>query len=172
MGSVLGLVRVGLYGSLLLSSFILFALSCARINYTLHLPRGDPLNGGRNFYDPVVPELIVTMPLTMFWSGLMLFMFFSNAVKLPFPRMYGDELIGLAILWFLWIGGAAAASNLWGDLSFCQQFQACQILSALEAFAWLGWLVLTAMIIISVVVIVRSKSDGGQGLAEPLAVGV
>ncbi|KAF5365138.1 hypothetical protein D9757_012617 [Collybiopsis confluens] len=150
-----------------LFSLILFAISCARINYTLHLPRGDPLNGGRDFYgtrcwikmaiyegllpsvpylysriDPVVPELIVTTLISM----------------LPFPRMYGDELIGLTMLWLLWIGGAAAAS----------QFQACQLLSALEAFAWLGWLVLSGIIAISIVVILQSRSGRSEGLAEPL----
>ena len=29
---------------------------------------------------------------------------------------------------------------IWGDLSWCSQFQACRILSAMMAFAWLGWL--------------------------------
>ncbi|KAJ3785655.1 hypothetical protein GGU10DRAFT_312511 [Lentinula aff. detonsa] len=168
MGNNLGWIRVGIYGALLVFSFILLALSCARINYTLHLPRGDPLNGGRDFYDPVIPELIFTTLVTIGWSCLMLFLFFSDAVRSRFPRLYGDELIGLVILWFFWIGGAGAASSIWGDLSFCQQFQACRILSALEVFAWFGWLTLTGIITLSTVVVLRSRNHGGKGLAEPL----
>ncbi|KAJ4490728.1 hypothetical protein J3R30DRAFT_126076 [Lentinula aciculospora] len=161
-------IRIGLYGALLAFSLILLALACARINYTLHIPRGDPLNGGRDFYDPVIPELIFATLITLGWSSLMLFLFFSNTLNLRFPKLYGDELIGLAILWFFWIGGAGAASRLWGDLSFCQQFQACQILSALEAFAWIGWLILTVMIVLQVVVVLSSRNGGGKGIAEPL----
>ncbi|KAF9075366.1 hypothetical protein BDP27DRAFT_1285954 [Rhodocollybia butyracea] len=166
--SKLSWARVGLYGALLIFSFILFVLSCARINYTLHLSRGDPLNNGRDFYDPVVPELIFTTLVTMGWSGLMLFLFFKGTLKIRFLRLYGDELVGLVILWLFWIGGAAAASTLWGNLSFCQQFQACQVLSALETFAWFGWLTLTAMIIISVVVVIQSRNNQGKGLAESI----
>ncbi|KAJ3730533.1 hypothetical protein C8R42DRAFT_10086 [Lentinula raphanica] len=160
-------IRVGLYGALLLFSVILLALSCARINYTLHLPPGDPLNGGRNFYDPVIPELIFTTLVTIGWSGLILFLSLSDSFKLRFPRLYGDELIGLVILWFFWIGGAGAASSLWGDLSFCQQFSACRILSALEAFAWFGWITLTGMIAFSTFIVLQSRKHDGKGIAEP-----
>ncbi|KAF9064777.1 hypothetical protein BDP27DRAFT_1193957, partial [Rhodocollybia butyracea] len=147
-------IRVGLYGALLVFSLGLLVLACARINYTLHLASTDPLNNGKAFYDPVVPELIFTTLITMGWSGLMLFLFFNNTSKIQFLRLYGDELIGLVLLWLLWIGGAASATTLWGNLSFCQQFSPCQIISALETFAWFGWITLTAMIIISVVVVI------------------
>ncbi|KAE9398865.1 hypothetical protein BT96DRAFT_713522 [Gymnopus androsaceus JB14] len=168
MGSKIGWIRAGLYVALLIFSFILFALSCARINYTLHLSRTDPLNRGISFYDPVIPELIFTTLVTMAWSGLMLVLFFSDALKIPFLKRHGEELIGIIVLWFFWVGGAAAASALWGDLSFCQQFQTCQVLSALEAFAWFGWLTLTALIVLSLVVFVQSQRKGGKGLEEPL----
>ena len=31
-------------------SFVLFCLSAARLGYTTHLPRDDPLNNGHDFY--------------------------------------------------------------------------------------------------------------------------
>ena len=36
-------------------SGLLFILTAVRLNYTLHLPRGDPLNGGRDFYGAFLP---------------------------------------------------------------------------------------------------------------------
>lgn len=33
-----------------LFSLILLSLTAARLNYTLHLPEGDPLNHGSDFY--------------------------------------------------------------------------------------------------------------------------
>jgi hypothetical protein len=41
-----------------LFSFILFALTVARINYTENLPRGDPLNHGVSFYGELYIEAI------------------------------------------------------------------------------------------------------------------
>jgi len=169
MSNKSGWIRAGLYVALLAFSFILFVLSCARINYTLHLARTDPLNGGRPFYDPVIPELIATTLITMAWSIIMLVLFFINPSNIRLLRRYGEELIGLVILWFLWIGGAASASTIWGTLSFCQEFQTCQILSALEAFAWFGWLTLIALIVSSIVAVVRSRNSGkGRGFGEPI----
>ncbi|KAJ8085527.1 hypothetical protein PM082_004345 [Marasmius tenuissimus] len=141
-------LRSWLYIVLLLFSFILFALCAARINYTTNLPLGDPLNRGIDFYDPAVVELLVTTLLAMLWSGFMLYLYFRDTLN-PYIRTYRAELIALMILWLLWLGGAAAASSIWGGLEWCQQFEPCRVLSALLAFAWLGWITLTAIIAVS-----------------------
>lgn len=39
-------------------SLILFGLSAARLHYTTHLPRGDPLNGGKDFYGSLFTEYV------------------------------------------------------------------------------------------------------------------
>ncbi|ESK86432.1 hypothetical protein Moror_4939 [Moniliophthora roreri MCA 2997] len=155
-------VRIWLYITLLVFSFILFALCCARINYTTNLSFEDPLNEGRRFYDPVVVELLVATLLTMGWCAFMIFLYFKDTVN-PVIRHYREELIVLLILWLLWLGGAAAASDIWGGLNWCQQFQPCRVLSALLAFAWLGFITLTAIIGVSSYV---SWSYGG--LVTPL----
>ncbi|KAJ4490738.1 hypothetical protein J3R30DRAFT_3424752 [Lentinula aciculospora] len=154
----MGLIRAGLYASLLVFTFILFVLCCSRINDTLQL----------HFYDPVIAELLFTSIVTMLWCALMLCIFFIETIKFEFLRLYWQELIGLVILWFFWIGGAAAASSIFGDLVSCQQLQACQILSAILAFAWLGWIILTVMLIISIVVLITSTRNGRKVLEEPL----
>ena len=35
---------------------------------------------------------------------------------------------------------------MWGNIEWCQTFEACRILSALLAFSWLGWLVLSLLL--------------------------
>ncbi|THU90554.1 hypothetical protein K435DRAFT_728250 [Dendrothele bispora CBS 962.96] len=160
----IGLVRIGLYITLLVFSFILFCLCCARIHYTTTLSRRDPLNNGVPFYDPSVAELIFTTLVTMMWIGFMMFLFFKR-MELKFPRLFRDELIIMIILWVFWLGGTSAATAVWPDLSFCQQFETCRVLSALLGFAWLGFITLTFLIGVSCWMSYRRG-----GLTEPLPV--
>ncbi|KAF8663690.1 hypothetical protein AX16_000865 [Volvariella volvacea WC 439] len=142
-------LRLCLYLALALFSFILFALSAARLHYTTNLPVGDSLNGGIDFYDPVVAELLVTTLFTMIWCGLIIYIMFHRFERKNVTT-FAIELGGLAVLWLFWISGAAVASSMWGNLSWCQMYEPCRVLSALVAFCWLGWLVLTALIGVTV----------------------
>ncbi|KAG6888881.1 hypothetical protein C0995_005136 [Termitomyces sp. Mi166 len=51
---------------------------------------------------------------------------------------FRDELLVLVVLWFFWIIGASIAS-----------FNPCRVLSALEAFSWLGWVALTMLVVVN-----------------------
>lgn len=80
------------------------------------------------------------------------------------------ELLGLFILWVMWLVGAAIATvsanefahicvaflylvyshpqSIWPNLpSICSQFSACNLLDAMLAFAWLGWLTIFALVV-------------------------
>ena len=52
-----------------LFSIVLLGLSASRLHYTIFLPKGDPLNNGHPFYDPIVVELAITSIFAMFWSA-------------------------------------------------------------------------------------------------------
>ncbi|KAF9492624.1 hypothetical protein BDN71DRAFT_1451242 [Pleurotus eryngii] len=155
-------LRIALYFTLGLFSFVLFCLSAARIHYTTHLPAGDPLNGGHNFYDPVIAELIFTTLITMGWCIYIIFVIHKRIDDRP-VTLFRDEMIGLGVLWLFWLIGSAVASSIWGNLGFCQQFGACRLLSALLAFAWLGWIILSVLLVLS---ILFSFANGA--LMEPL----
>ncbi|KAF8957201.1 hypothetical protein BDZ97DRAFT_119277 [Flammula alnicola] len=158
----LPIIRMALYGALLLFSFILFCLAATRLNYTNHLPKGDPLNHGRNFYDPIVVEVLITTLLTMPWAifiGLSIHKRYEN----PYVSTFLAEIIGLSVLWTFWIAGAAGSSQPWGNLSFCQQFEACRVLSALVGFAWLGWITLSCILGLSLLFTIANKA-----MSEPL----
>ena len=42
------------------------------------------------------------------------------------------------------------AQSIWPNLAFCAQFAACRVLTAMMAFAWLGWIVLVGLIILAI----------------------
>jgi len=155
-------LRIGLYVALGIISFLVFCLSAARLQYTTHLPKGDPLNGGHNFYDPIVAELLVTTLMTMPWCGFIIFCIHKR-VESRLVSTFRGEIIGLVILWLFWIVGASVASSMWGNLMWCQEFNACRVLSALVAFCWLGWIVITAILVVSLLF-----SFANKALLEPL----
>ncbi|PFH49296.1 hypothetical protein AMATHDRAFT_147990, partial [Amanita thiersii Skay4041] len=137
-------------------SFILFCLCCVRLHYTTTLDSRDPLNGGVSFYDPIIVELLVTTILTILWSLYIIYCIYKR-VETKYVSKYYEELIGLALLWLFWIIGAADASAIWGTLSFCQKYEPCRVLSALMAFAWLGWLTLTGIVVLVMLYVMVNK---------------
>ncbi|PPQ97055.1 hypothetical protein CVT26_001278 [Gymnopilus dilepis] len=155
-------LRIGLYGALLFWSFVLMCLAAARLNYTNHLPRGDPLNGGHSFTDPIVGEILFTTLITIPWSIYIIWAIITR-YEHPTFATFLVESVGLSILWIFWIAGAGGATGPWGNLSWCQQFEACRVLSALVAFAWLGWLTLTALLALTLLFAIANKAFG-----EPL----
>ncbi|CEL56528.1 hypothetical protein RSOLAG1IB_07877 [Rhizoctonia solani AG-1 IB] len=127
---------------------VVFSLTIVRLNYTDRRrdPRVDPLRNGQAFYDPPIPELLVSSFLTMCIAPWMMFVIY---------RRYGHniltktwfELLCLFVLWGLWLGGAASATALWPNLNWCQIYQPCRILVALIAFAWMGFILLTFLMV-------------------------
>jgi len=155
----LHIFRVIFYVFLFLFSFVLFGLCAARLYYTTHLPPGDPLNGGTNFYDPVVAELLVTSFLTMLWAPTI-----AHAVhtRHEYHRRYLFsflfELIGLGLFFVFWIVGAGIAASLWGNLWFCHQYHACRLLTTLVAFSWMGCITIFILLLISIMFAVSNKA--------------
>ncbi|EGO03103.1 hypothetical protein SERLA73DRAFT_176622 [Serpula lacrymans var. lacrymans S7.3] len=151
------IIRVFLYCLLFVFSVILLALCATRLHYTTHLDPDDPLNYGVNFYDPIVAELTATTVITLFWSTFIARTIYGR-YEHRFLNTFMEEIIGLFILFLLWLVGAAIATasrspgvdpTKWGKLMWCQHYWACRILTTLLAFAWLGWLVVFALLVIS-----------------------
>ncbi|KZT66973.1 hypothetical protein DAEQUDRAFT_813129 [Daedalea quercina L-15889] len=150
-------LRVPLYGVLWLFSLILLSLTIARLNYTLHLPAGDPLNHGADFYDPVVVELLVDSFLAFAFAP-----FVFNGLDRFLPINLSKaviEVIALAVLWLLWLIGCGIATSIWPNLSFCYNFEACRVLAAMTAFAWLGWLTICALLVLGFIAVFSKRRD-------------
>ncbi|ETW79581.1 hypothetical protein HETIRDRAFT_435012 [Heterobasidion irregulare TC 32-1] len=152
-------LRIFLYCALWVFSVVLLGLTAARIHYTTHLAPRDPLNHGRSFYDPIVAELLVTTILTILWAPHIA-LSIAKGRQEGILNTFAGELLGNAILFLLWIVGAAISTSFWGDLGWCQQYQPCRILSALVAFAWLGWISLLFLIVLSLIHCVKNDAFG------------
>ncbi|KAF8512313.1 hypothetical protein BU17DRAFT_96450 [Hysterangium stoloniferum] len=139
------LARKWLYIALLLFSGTLVGLTGFRLRYTLHLPPTDPLNDGKPFYDRIAAELFATGIFAFFWAAHMVHTISRAVERGGFLVRIAFELFFLGVLWVLYLVGAAVSTHLWGDLSFCWQFEACRLLTALVAFAWIGWITISVL---------------------------
>ncbi|KAF8520003.1 hypothetical protein BU17DRAFT_65648 [Hysterangium stoloniferum] len=143
-------VRFYLYWFFFLWSILLFALSASRISYTENIPPGDPLNDGIDFFDPSVVALLVSSVLALIFAPSMIFILNTQWTH-RYLSVVWVEVIAAFVLWIVWLGSTASATNVWPDLSFCIQWRACTNLQAMIAFAWLGWLSLSVLILVTAV---------------------
>ncbi|KAI0701528.1 hypothetical protein C8T65DRAFT_656185 [Cerioporus squamosus] len=153
MGPLQTIIRLPLYIILWVFAALLFILTCVRLNYTLHLPAGDTLNHGVDFYDPIVAELLVcsllslgSIPFVLGWIPPVLGSAASSNLL---------ELTALSVLWLLWLVGCCVSTSIWPNLTFCMQFAPCRILTAMMAFAWLGWTALVGLIVVAILNVVH-----------------
>jgi len=150
-----GLIRMGLYGFWALCALLLFCLCCARLSYTDHTRNETSLFDGQPFYDPSIVELLISSMFALAFIPTILFLIRTRS-RHPILGRAWFEIAGLSLLWLFWIGGAGAATNVWPDLSWCGDGQ-CHLLQAIMAFAWLGWITITALLIGSLVFLFRSR---------------
>jgi len=150
-------LRLPLYITLWVFSFVLLGLTSARLNYT---------NKG-GFYDQIVAELLVCSLFALLFIPFVLRLIHRY---LDHPalshRPDAVEFLSLAILWLLWLVGASVATSMWPDLSYCQGYEPCRVLSAMLGFAWLGWLTISALLVIESIPFIhdaRERDRRGRG---------
>ncbi|KAN0103853.1 hypothetical protein V8E52_011573 [Russula decolorans] len=166
--TILPVIRIALYCTLWVFSLVLLGLSAARIHYTENLSPNDPLNGGQDFYDPVIAELLATSIIVTLWS-----MFAIHAIYMRCDRLvihtFGVECIALSMFWMMWFVGTAIATTFWGNLGWCHQYSPCRVLTALVAFAWIGWVVLLLLLGLALVhtFVNRAWTDPMHGYLYP-----
>ncbi|KAF8208857.1 hypothetical protein K438DRAFT_1917225 [Mycena galopus ATCC 62051] len=155
-------LRIVSYAVFALFSLIVFALTIARLSYTNHLRPNDPLNHGRPFYDPDVVELLITAMMSMAWAAFVI-RTIHRRVEDNLVSTFRGELIGLFIVWIFWIIGSSVATQQWGNLGFCAEFEQCRVLSAMVAFCWLAWIMVSFNFGVSITFILANGA-----LLEPL----
>ncbi|EKM49041.1 uncharacterized protein PHACADRAFT_265891 [Phanerochaete carnosa HHB-10118-sp] len=136
---------------------VTLGLSAARIHYTLHIPPGDPLNRGVDFYDPIVAELLATSAITVLWVPWVVSII-TRTYDYGIVSTFLSETIGLFILFVLWLVGAAIATSSWGNLAWCHIYLPCRVLTALVAFAWMSFIMVFVLLIISVMFSIANRA--------------
>jgi hypothetical protein len=154
---MLGIIRTFFYCIFGAFSMVLFGLTAARLHYTTHLPLGDPLNNGKSFYDPIVAELLFSSLFGMAWA-IYAVLTIHHMREDRWIFSFAAEILVLSILFLLYLVGAAIATSIWGNLSFCHQFQACRILTVMVAFAWMSWIVILCSLVASVFVAIANAA--------------
>ncbi|KAF7292254.1 hypothetical protein MKEN_01477200 [Mycena kentingensis (nom. inval.)] len=99
---------------------------------------------------------------TVVWSALLLVLFVHSATGSVLTSVLA-HLVFLGITWLLWTAAAAAVTEMLGGGLNCKTqdvFAYCDQLNALEAFAWIEWLLVTFAI---VVVLIRGISAARRG---------
>jgi hypothetical protein len=155
-------VRILLYAALWVFAVCQLGMTAARLHYTRHIPRGDPLNGGHDFYDPIIAELLATSILSMLWAPLLMVRIHKRHENTCLST-FGAELIGLFVLFMFWITGAGIATHQWGNLAWCRIYQPCRLLTAIVAFSWMGWIMILFLLAINIGYIIINDA-----FSEPL----
>ncbi|KAG8905984.1 hypothetical protein FRB99_007841 [Tulasnella sp. 403] len=136
------IVRLGLYFVLGIWTVILFCLCCARLNYTNRL--GTEIAVFSGVYDPSVAELLVASIFALIWVPSIVYLIRKRSQHPILARAWFEISI-LSVLWLFWVSGAGAVTNVFPILSECS-FSQCKLVQAIQAFAWLGWITITALL--------------------------
>ncbi|KAF9043861.1 hypothetical protein BDZ89DRAFT_1109293 [Hymenopellis radicata] len=144
--------RLGVYFLLFIIAVILLGLSSYRIHFT------ETATGERHFYNPIVVELIVCAILCIIWIPFIVFFvagepdqYRDHMGKKRLSRRLGFEGLVLFILWVLWLVGAAYTTNrILPGRNYCRSISGkqCSTLTAIVAFAWIGFGLLTILAIL------------------------
>ncbi|KAJ7491028.1 hypothetical protein FB451DRAFT_1124642 [Mycena latifolia] len=110
---------------------------------------------------------LFTSTWTIFFSGLILILFWHSADGSVLTSVL-SHLVFLGFTWIMWTATAAAVTEMLGGGLNCKSqdvYVYCNQLNALEAFAWVEWLLITFAVIFVLVrgIIAARRGDGYGG---------
>ncbi|KAJ6617393.1 hypothetical protein B0H10DRAFT_1315372 [Mycena sp. CBHHK59/15] len=104
---------------------------------------------------------------TIVFSALFLILF-AHSTSGSILSSVLSHLIFLGLTWIIWTAAAAAVTQMLGGGLNCQTqgvFVYCNQLNALEAFAWVEWILVTFAILVVIVrgIVAARRGDGYRG---------
>ncbi|KAK4056715.1 hypothetical protein OIO90_002267 [Microbotryomycetes sp. JL221] len=156
----LSLIRTIFYVLIIVWSVLAFIFAAAFVGLTQS--RWD------YYYESSV-ELLVTSILALAALPVLHFVFHRKG-KPAIVTSAVAELVVVAILWLLYLGGAAAMADALPGLrgSFCDS-SVCHTGRALQAFSWLAWITLTLQLALAITVLVLNSRADKSAWRQPLS---
>ncbi|KAF8636090.1 hypothetical protein AX17_003795 [Amanita inopinata Kibby_2008] len=133
------LARIILYVLVFCFSAVLIGLTGRRINFTRSQPIG--------FHDPIVVDILVTSALALMWSAVWII---ALLARIGGIFSFLLETLGLALIWIFYLVANSIASNKFAHLGGCRSTNICKVLTAMLAFAWINWVTILFLILISI----------------------
>ncbi|KAF9038331.1 hypothetical protein BDZ89DRAFT_1129682 [Hymenopellis radicata] len=144
--------RLAAYFILWFVAIVLMSLCAYRIHFT------ETVAFRNSFYDPIIVELLVSAILAIIWIPVTVVLIIDENADNTYrthnvradrlPRRVLVELLGLFILWVMWLVGASITTNkIIPGNNYCARFafftKECNTLTSILVFAWVGWSMLT-----------------------------
>ncbi|KAF8060190.1 hypothetical protein FPV67DRAFT_334474 [Lyophyllum atratum] len=149
-------VRIALYTALAIFSIVLMGLTAARIAHTKSLGLG---------YNPIIAELLSVSILSFLWS-LPIMWCIGRRFEGGYASSYLTELLGLFVLWVMYLVGAAIHATLFHNANVCWGISPqCRIMTAIQAFAWINWIIISFLILAALANLIFGRAGG---LTAPL----
>jgi len=70
------------------------------------------------------------------------------------------DLIGIFIIWVMYLVGAAIATHYWKGLTWCDLRQ-CNVVTSILAFTWISWSFATFLLLCAIGGLFKTRGTGG-----------
>ncbi|KAM0791310.1 hypothetical protein ACM66B_005782 [Microbotryomycetes sp. NB124-2] len=156
----LGLIRTILYIVFIVCSAFSFIFAAAFVGLT---------NSRYGYYYESSVELLVTAILALATVPMLHFVLHRQG-KPSILTSAVVELSVVAVLWLLYLGGAAAMADALPGLrgSWCDS-SVCHVGRALQAFSWLAWIVLSFQLGLLITLLVLNSRSDKSAWRQPFA---
>ncbi|GAA5996732.1 uncharacterized protein JCM10292_003168 [Rhodotorula paludigena] len=151
--AILLLLRTIAYGAVAFTSFLAWILAAAFI--------GRTSNDFGVYYESAVVVLVAGLLTNCLLPPL--HWFFHRRQSASIIASLLVETILVFLLWVLFLGGAAALSDRLPGLQYCSG-SLCSLGRAVQAFAWLSWILLTFLFALLVVVGILQTMRSSSGV--------
>ncbi|KAF9018370.1 hypothetical protein BDZ89DRAFT_1140044 [Hymenopellis radicata] len=138
---------------------LFWIISCVELGLTAYRVH---LTEHQGSIEPIMVELIVSSSLAIFWIPIASLMLMGDpeATHTRSKRIVPIEVAGACVLWVMWLVGAVYTTNkILPGKNYCVAGgKECHILTAILAFSWMGWSLLSIVIVMGLMHLAATRT--------------